>query len=439
MPEEVLIIGAGAAGLTAAIDLVKAGFRVTILEARDRIGGRMFTTVDPTTKVPVELGAEFVHGKPPQIWDLIRQHNLQTTELDGDQWCFRNRQLCTCDFFSEVDEVFKNMKGDGPDQSFTEFLEKCCPKASSEAKQWALGYVEGFHAADPDLVSVHSLVKSNEAEEKIDGERAFHIAGGYATLLGIFEKELRQLGVEICLETPVKTISWGRGKVEVAAGDRTFSAGRVLITLPLGVLQAKPGEMGAVSFSPELPSQKLAAIEKLEMGSVIRVTLCFRERFWEKVRPSNSKQSRTLADLSFLFSRDEWFPTWWTRMPEKSAVITAWAPFPSADRLSGKTEGFVIDKALETLADFVSLDKAEVAAQLSAGYSHDWQSDPWSRGAYSYVKVHGDKAEHALGMPVDGTLFFAGEATDVEGNNGTVNGAIASGKRAAGEIMRTRT
>ena len=434
-----MVVGAGAAGLTAAIDLAQAGFRVTVLEARDRIGGRMFTQFDPGSKVPVELGAEFVHGCPPEIWDLIRSHQLKTTEVGGDQWCFRRAQWKACDFFSEVDEIFGLMNDRGPDLSFADFLRQCCPRASQEARQWALGYVQGFHAANPELVSVHSLVRSNRAEEQINGERAFHIAGGYATVLEIFERQMRDLGIAVHLNTAVRSITWSRGKgllhVHDDAGARTFSAARAVVTLPLGVLQAKPGDAGAVRFSPALPREKQAALQKLEMGHVIRITLCFRHRFWADIRPRNGQGSKTLAGLSFLFSRDEWFPTWWTRMPDESPVITAWAPFPSAERLSGQSQAFVLDKSLEALARLLKMDEPEIAAQLTAAYMHDWQSDPRSRGAYSYVKVGGDNAERDLGLPVEDTLFFAGEATDLIGNNGTVNGAIASGKRVTEEVM----
>ncbi|HEX4487250.1 MAG TPA: FAD-dependent oxidoreductase, partial [Terriglobales bacterium] len=179
---------------------------------------------------------------------------------------------------------------------------------------------------------------------------------------------------------------------------------------------------------PALPKKKLTAMSKLAMGHVIRVTFSFSERFWDGM----SFAGKTLSNMSFLLSRDEWFPTWWTRAPEKSPVITAWAPFPSADRLSGKSESFVVDKSLETLSRLLGVSK--LGAHLNAAYVHDWQSDPWSRGAYSYVKVGGDRAEQDLGAPLNGALFFAGEATDIVGNNGTVNGAIASGKRVAKEI-----
>jgi monoamine oxidase len=120
-------------------------------------------------------------------------------------------------------------------------------------------------------------------------------------------------------------------------------------------------------------------------------------------------------------------------VPEASPVITGWAPFPSADRLSGKSKGFVVDKSLETLSRLLGVSK--IGTHVDAAYLHDWQGDPWARGAYSYVKVGGDHAEQDLGSPLDGALFFAGEATDVVGNNGTVNGAIASGKRVAKEII----
>jgi monoamine oxidase len=323
------------------------------------------------------------------------------------------------------------------DESFVEFLERQLPGKKDgpkpeEVKRRALDYVSGFNAADPALVSVHWLVKEMRAEEKIEGDRAFRSKNGYADLVEIFRQELTEAHVSVRTETVVERITWGRDEAEVMArtprGPLTLTARRVLVTLPLAVLQTAPGALGAIEFVPALPPQKFEAMKKLEMGKVIRIVLRFRERFWENISPEKSK---TLSQMCFLFSHDEWFPTWWTRMPEKLPIITGWAPFRSAERLSGKSREFVVGQSLETLRRLLGVAIKDLQHYLEAAYFHDWQSDPFSRGAYSYAKVGADGAQEELGRPLENTLFFAGEATDVSGHNGTVHGAIASGRRAA--------
>ena len=446
---EIIVIGAGAAGLAASIKLAQAGLAVTVIEARDRIGGRIFTLQDPVYENPVELGAEFIHGKPPEIWNLLRRRKIKITEVEGDNWCAVDRQLTTCDFFSEIDEILGQMNSRKRDQSFLDFLEDCCPNSKNnphveQAKQRAIGYVSGFNAADPALVGVHWLLKEMRAEEKIEGDRIFRSQHGYTDLMNVFQQQLNSAGVTVLKSTIVGSILWRRGQIEIGArgvnGTSILSAPRVLITVPLGVLQAGPNHNGAIRFTPDLPRSKQDAIHNIVMGKVTRVTLRFRRRFWEDLpKPRGTaqrKRSKTMADLSFLFSRDEWFPTWWTPAPHKLPFLVGWAPFRCAERLSGKPEAFVVEHALKALRRILGVSPQELETLLEHAYLHDWQNDPFSRGAYSYGKVGGDGAEHALGRPVENTLFFAGEATDTAGHNGTVHGAIASGHRAADEILK---
>lgn len=421
------------AGLSAAIQLARAGMRVAILEARDRIGGRVFTEQDPMLHHPVELGAEFVHGLGPEIWGPAQQHNLKMIEVDGDLWCSLEGKLQRCNFFSKADKILEAMNDRVPDESFVNFLTRKFPGNDlAEARQWATGYVSGFNAANPEDVSVHWLAHSRDADEKIEGDRAFRIAGGYQQLLDIFAAELERLKVPVHLNTVVREIRWSGGAVKIDAGHdlppALTSAKSALITLPLGVLQA-----GSVRFDPQLAAEKQTALQRLAMGKVVRVTLCFQERFWERIKPEGEK--KTMGDLSFLFSRHEIFRTWWTEMPEHAPMITAWAPARSAELLAGLNKDEVVGKAVETLGSVLGTREAEIRRQLAAAYFHDWDSDPFSSGAYSYVKAGGEGYQRILGAPVENTLFFAGEATDVTGHNGTVHGAIASGARAARELL----
>ncbi len=438
---DVIVIGAGMAGVAAARELGRAGLSVCIVEARDRIGGRVFTVHDPECNVPIELGAEFIHGRAREIWDPLEKAGAKITEVDGDYWCNSEGHLSSCDFFEEVDSILDKMDDAVADESFSAFLARRFgepkTKREREGQRRAVSYVSGFNAADPALVGVHWLVQGMRAEEKIQGDRAFRAQNGYTTLLQEFRDQISNFGVDLRTETVVESIKWRAGSVKVTArnprGTLMLEAPKVLLTLPLSLLKAQQG--GAIQFTPRLPQDKLRALEKLEMGKVIRVVLRFRERFWETIKPS-PRAKKTLSNMAFLFSQNEWFPTWWTSMPEKSAIITGWAPFRSAEQLSGQSESFISDCSLQTLSELLGPPVQELQSLLERVYVHDWQTDPFALGAYSYGKVGADGAQRAIAAPVESTLFFAGEATDRAGHNGTVHGAVATGYRAATEILQ---
>jgi monoamine oxidase len=439
---DVVVVGAGAAGLAAGAELGRAGLSVGILEARERIGGRILTLRDLATTVPLEMGAEFIHGFAPEIWTPLLDAKAKISEVAGEAWC-HNAHLRLCDFTDDVDRILKLMDDEVPDQSFGSFLEHCCPRPidtrQQEAKKRALAYVTGFNAADPERVGVHWLVKGIREEEMIEGHRAFRSANGYEDLIQVFQSRLQSSNVSVTIGAAINAITWNSSGATISTkdGSSTYQAQQVVVSVPLSILKLPVGQKGAIEFSPVLPPEKLAAMNKLEMGKVIRLVLRFRDRFWDSIAPPNARK-RSLSDMSFLFSDDEWFPTWWTTMPVHAPVIVGWAPFHCAERLSGKDRSFVVHRGLKTLSTLLAMSLPSLEESLEGAYFHDWQFDPYSRGAYSYGMVGANGAQEALAKPVDGTLFFAGEATSSPGSNGTVHGAIASGYRAARQILARR-
>ena len=304
-----IVIGAGISGLAAAWKLAASGCSVSVLEARDRIGGRIYTVRDSRLDVPIELGAEFVHGRAPEILDPLEDAEERITEVEGESWCAYHHKVQPCDFSSQIDSVLDKMDDSLPDESFLSFLQRNFPgPESEEVRQGALGYVSGFNAADPEQVGVHWLVQGMRAEERIEGYRSFRAKNGYQKLIEIFQKRMASANVNLHTGVVVQTVTWRPGHTEIAAGAangaQTFHAPRVLITVPLAVMKVPPGDPGAVRFTPPLPGEKMEAQEKLEMGKVIRITMRFRERFWGDISPSG-KRNLKLSELGFLFSDND--------------------------------------------------------------------------------------------------------------------------------------
>ncbi len=418
------MVGGGVAGLQAAVLLSAAGMKTVIVEARDRLGGRISTLRIAPTAIPVELGAEFVHGRPPEILSVAEEAGMNLGEVSGEPWFSNNGRLEPCgNFFAQVDEVMQDMgEPTGPDQSFREFLDRRYSEEIPE-KAHALRYVEGFHAARAERISVRGLIKGDEASAQIDGDTQYWVTGGYDTLVRYLEKQLSR--ASICLETVVQEVHWTEQLVNVRAvrnGEAViFTAPQALITLPLAVLQG-----GSVRFDPVI-SEKNEALRLLEMGSALRITFRFREEFWSKL------ERRGLQNLSFLFSGDQELPTWWAK--RKIRLLTGWAGGPNAAALSALSDTDFVAHAIASLSRILNIPREDIEHFVESWHFHNWVKDPFCGGGYSYALVGGEDAARRLAAPLSSTLSFAGEATEFTGHHGTVNGAMASGVRAANEML----
>jgi len=440
----IAIIGAGAAGLAAARRLTAAGLPVEVFEARERIGGRVFTVHPPEQDPPIELGAEFIHGKPPETFELIEKEKIELTEVVPRHWHLRDGHLIESgEFWKELEAVMDQMKQVGPhDLSFDEFLrEYKQTHALGEAEDVARMFVEGFHAARTDRVSVFGLNKTNEAAERINDDKQFRTRHGYDLILRSLYDEAVSSGARFHFNAVVRHVSWKPDHVELNVGtpngEGVFKASRAVITLPLGVLQAPPGELGYVEFLPPL-HETFAAAGRLAMGHVVRVVLRFHEPWWEALTLNAADgSSKDLKELSFIHAPEHRFPTWWTQLSMRTSLLVGWAGGPRAQKLAQLEDADLVAVALESLSGIFARPESEFESLLAESYVHNWSRDPLTRGGYAYVPVGGLGAAETLAQPVANTLFFAGEAANTEGHIGTVHGAIQSGYAAAEKLLAT--
>lgn len=435
---DVIVVGAGAAGLAAAHALSGHGMTVAIIEARDRIGGRICTSRRYGT-IPAELGAEFVHGRPAVSFSIAHAAGLTLCELAGEDWISQGGR------FHLAHDQDKGLS------SFSRALSRWTQEDVSAqalmdtrfsgnrweaARRWATKYVEDFDAAPLDDVSVRWLARDEAADAAIEGDRQFRVMEGYDRLLEWLRENPQSLKTHLYLRAAVHEIHWTRGNVEVSARSplgaamEPITARMAVLTVPVGVLAAPPDEPGGIRFVPDLP-EKRDALAGPSMGHVVKVLFYFREPFWDsgvRTRPS-------LPQLSFLFADDDVISTWWTNAPLLTPTLTGWVGGPRAKQLASRADASIVEQAKDALARVFHLKTRRLAELLIGVDFHNWSADPFSRGAYSYTRVGGLEAQRSLAEPIAGTLFFAGEATHYAGHSATVHGALETGQRAASEIV----
>jgi len=431
---DVIVIGGGVSGLAAARELSRSGYRVILVEARPRMGGRICTLRPRTWPIPVEVGAEFIHVGNRDLWRLVGKARVTPRKLPDRHWLSRGGVVTRiADLDHELASVTRLIDpARAADLSFAGYFRTRPAQVSPDAWMLARGFVEGFEAAPLGKISARSL-----AGESMDDQRQYVLPGGYDQVIARLVDDCAIGGVRILREMVVRSVTWRRGRVSVIAHDslsdtpREYSARAAVVSLPLGVLKARAGR-GAVRFRPALGSKR-AAIAGMQVGHVVRIAIRFRRRDWRLMLPALLLRRRRLG-FGFIHSSATGVPVWWSLSDQP--VLVGWAGGPAAKRLLQLAPAARLARALESLSGILGVSPGRVRRGMADSQAWDWTNDPHSRGAYSFTAAGQDERGDELRRPVKHTLFFAGEATADGAEVGTVHGALSSGIRAAGEAAR---
>lgn len=423
---DVIIIGAGAAGLMAAKILSAKGTNVLMLEARDRLGGRIHTIKDSFSS-NCEAGAEFIHGNLKLTKRLLKEAALRQTKIKGEIYRMKNGYIKEEDDFPDGWGILmKRLKNLKTDITISKFLDEYMPeKKYAGIKDSFKKYVQGYDAADIEDASAFSVREEMENEE----DDQFRVENGYTGLIDFLAEESKKNGCIIKTSAVVKKIKWQKNNVEVITNTKTYKAKKVIITVPIGVLQAKENVEGAISFYPEIKEQQ-RAINNIGYGGVIKILLEFDEAFWfDKQFLKTNKTNEPF----FIFA-DTFIPSWWTQFPDKKPLLVGWLAGPDANTHSNLNEDELFEKAISSLAAIFRIAPGDLDKKLRAYKIFNWVKDPYCRGAYSYSTIATKTAVKVLKKPLQNTLYFAGEALAKSGT-GTVDAALQSGEEVAKKIL----
>jgi monoamine oxidase len=412
MNKKVIVIGGGIAGLAAATELLRHDCEVKLLEAKNRLGGRIHTI---SSGSPIELGAEFMHGQSSVLRIAIEAAGLSMHKISLKNEYFEEGKFHRWDVWSQMSKIIHQINPHKPDCSMEEFLSN--DNISDEVRRLITSFINGFHAAPTSQISAHSLRRAEYAAEHMESMAQSRLDAGYSALIDFLAEDIRSHGGIILNNALAREIKWQTktAEIEFQQSDKMeiINADQVIVTVPLGVLKA-----GAIEFLPPL-TKKLEAINQLQVGNVVKIVLRFREKCW--------------PNFEFIQAPDERLPTWWT--DPRGPVLTGWAGGPQADSLSSLTHPQLESLALSTLERLFPESAGKLKQNFISSYYHDWAKDPQAWGAYSYIPVNGLDLPKLLAAPVDGTLFFAGEATVFDSQTGLVSEAYETGLRAARELI----
>jgi monoamine oxidase len=417
--QHIMIIGAGAAGLMAANELLKKEYDVTVIEASDLLGGRIQTLRNKGFEQAVEKGVEFIHGNLPLTLDLVNQAGIDYKPVKGRMVRIENGEWKILDDFAVGwEELMEKMNEVEVDITMAEFLQQNFSGDKYKTlRESAIRFAEGFDVADTSKASVLAL----RAEWMDEPGPQYRVTGGFDQMINWMEKQCKTLGGLIYTSSKVEKITWDQDGVAVFTNNRKkFTGHKAIITVSLGLLQADPPP---ISFHPAIEDH-LHAAKKIGFGSVVKILLQFKERFWEKKK----------SNLGFVLSQEK-ISTWWTQLPEDYCLLTGWVGGPQASELEKNDDETILELSLQSLSNIFEKPLSELKQLLTASYVANWCKDPFSKGAYSFDTLETKKAREVLNTPIDNVLFFAGEALYEGASPGTLEAALVNGKQVAEKII----
>jgi len=412
--EAIIIVGAGASGLIAARELLKKGKKIILIEARDRLGGRAHTLYEKNNSIPIEAGAEFIHGELPITFKLVKEYGLSFYKTGG--------KMINLD---EKDEQLQEEEGEGwalmmdkmkklkEDLPFAVFLSTYFPEDKyKHLRKSAENFANGYDLANPQTASTFSLRDEWENDE---GDQ-FRIKGGYKKLIDALNEDCLNRGCEIYTSEIVKEIIWKKsGATIITNTGQEFMASKVVITIPAGVWHSDETDEAVIKFNPAIP-KKIYAFKEIGFGSIIKIMLHFKNAFWEE----------KYKNAGFFFIKEQ-VPVWWTQAPEKNNLITGWLGGEPAKKMQSKSEKELLETSLQSLASAFKIEKDYLKEILISSHIFNWDDDSFSRGGYSFSMLNSSTAKEELRKSVDNILFFAGEALYEGTMQGTIEAALWSG------------
>ena len=407
---DVIIIGAGAAGLAAAHDLKAAGRRAIVLEARDRVGGRAFT--DTSLGPAYDAGAMFIHWAERNPWvQIARDLGIATPDeswgggfqvfADGKPMADADRQKRR-GAFGQIDRRLETVDLTKRDLSVKDLLGDLGPDLSQIASSGLLLSI----GEESDRISARDYQRLWAGDDLV-------VPSGYGNLVA-----RHGAGLDIRLNQPVSEIRWDGPGVSVTTPSGTLRANACIVTVPVGVLKA-----GAIRFTPELPARNRDALDGIGMGALTKIAL----------RVEGNRFGIT-PGTSFLEAGSPSRLMNFDLFPEDKDLIVAYCGGDHARELSAAGPEAARDHLTELLTKMIGADIAKAITGISFPA---WWTDPYSRGSYSVCLPGREAAREHLAEPIGGRIFIAGEAT-AGGGAMTVGGATLAGRAAAAAVARIK-